>query len=54
VPFGGVCFIGLILVPSKVTMSRKSSVSQTPQAVLWALTGDIQRKVTDCGHSAVA
>ena len=33
-PFGGVCFIGLILVPFTVTMSRKSSVTQTSQADL--------------------
>jgi DNA-binding GntR family transcriptional regulator len=39
--FGGVCFIGLILVPFAVTMSRKLSVTQTTQSVLWALTGNI-------------
>ena len=40
-PFGGVCFIGLILVPFTVTMSRKLSGTQTTQTVLWALTANI-------------
>jgi len=50
VPFGGVCFIGLIPVPSTVTMSRNHSVTQTAQTVLWALTGDMGTSslATDC------
>ncbi|MFN8700627.1 MAG: hypothetical protein ACK5X0_00750, partial [Rhodospirillales bacterium] len=40
VPFGGVCFIGFILVPFTVTMSRKLSSTQTTQTVLWALTAN--------------
>lgn len=39
-PFGGACFIGLILFLFTVTMSRKSSVTQTAQAVRWALTAN--------------
>ncbi len=46
-PFGGVCFIGLILVPFTVTMSRKLSGTQTTQTVLWALTANMKRRLED-------
>jgi hypothetical protein len=37
---GGVCFVDLIFVPFPVTMSPKPSVTQTPQTVSRALTGN--------------
>lgn len=39
-PFGGVCFIGLILVPFTLTMSRNPSGTQNTQTILGALTGN--------------
>ncbi|MFN8702525.1 MAG: hypothetical protein ACK5X0_10410, partial [Rhodospirillales bacterium] len=52
VPFGGVCFIGFILVPFTVTMSRKLSSTQTTQTVLWALTANNWRSFCRGGRPA--
>jgi uncharacterized protein len=51
VPFGEVCFIGLILVPFTVTMSRKHSGTQTTQTVLWALPAN--RRIFVREHAAL-
>jgi hypothetical protein len=51
VQYGGVCFLGLILVPFTMTMSRKHSGTQITQSVLWALTANTWPIVPPSSHA---